>query len=86
MSQPEKIFLDARDLEHPVPLERAIHALRELKENNYFYTIHRKHPIPLIDLAKEQGFNVFHKEDTDKIWHILISRDDTLDLKELCNV
>ena len=86
MDQPEKIFLDARELEHPVPLERAIHALRELKENNYFYMIHRKNPIPLLDLAREQGFNVFSKEDDKQTWHILICKENDTDLEALCDV
>ncbi len=86
MAQPEKIFLDARELEHPIPLERAMQALRKLCENNYFYMIHRKNPIPLIDLAKEQGFTVMHKEDEQAVWHILISKDPSLELEKLCNV
>ncbi len=86
MAQPKKIFLDARELAHPLPLEHAIHALRELKEDNYFYMIHRKNPIPLIDLATEQGFHVFSKEDKDHIWHILISKNSDIDLGAFCDV
>ncbi len=86
MKHPEKIFLDARELEHPIPLERAMQALRSLHMDNYLYMIHRKNPIPLIDLAKEQGFNLHQQEDNNGTWHILISRDRTLDLTELCDV
>ncbi len=86
MPEPTKIFLDARELEHPAPLERAIAAIRELGNGNYFYMIHRKNPIPLIELAKEQGFTVFSKEDSDGIWHVLITRDKSLTLEALCNV
>jgi len=86
MTDLEKIVLDARDLEHPIPLERAMYALRELTESNYFYMIHRKNPIPLIDLATEQGLNVLSKEDTQGIWHILISKNGKVNLNRLCNV
>jgi TusA-related sulfurtransferase len=86
MSKQEKIFLDARELEHPVPLERAMYALRELNEENYFYMMHRKKPIPLIDLAVEQGFNTLSREDTKGTWHVLISKDPSLNLETLCNV
>ncbi len=86
MDGPKKIFLDARELEHPIPLERAIGALRELDAHNYFYMIHRKNPIPLIDLATEQGFRVLNKEDTQGVWHILITRSSGLDLESLCDV
>jgi len=71
MSNITKISLDARELEHPKPLELAMKALRELDEENYFYMIHRKNPIPLLDMASEQKLNVFTKEDTAGIWHVL---------------
>jgi len=45
-------------LEYPKPLELAMKALRELNEEDYFYMIHRKNPIPLIDLASEQNYQV----------------------------
>jgi TusA-related sulfurtransferase len=83
MPDTEKIFLDARDLEHPKPLEMAMSSLRKLNENNYFYMIHRKHPIPLLDMAQEQGMNVFSKEDLNGNWHILISRANTTKLDDL---
>ena len=86
MHTTEKIFLDARELEHPIPLERAIAAIRELGEGNYFYMIHRKNPIPLIELAKEQGLEVLNREDGHGTWHILIARDRSLDLEALCDV
>ncbi len=86
MSKVQKIYLDAREMEHPIPLERAIAALRELKEGNYFYMIHRKNPVPLIELAKGQAFSVVSREDRDGIWHILIARDSRLNLEALCDV
>ncbi len=86
MPKTDKIFLDARELEHPIPLERAIAAIRELGEGNYFYMIHRKNPIPLIELAKEQGLEVLNREDEHGTWHILIARDTSLDLEALCDV
>jgi TusA-related sulfurtransferase len=85
MSHLEKIFLDARELEHPVPLEQAIRALRKLDGNNYFYMIHRKQPIPLIEMAREQGFEVFSRE-SEGTWHILIAKAHGLDLQGLCDV
>jgi TusA-related sulfurtransferase len=85
MPHPRRIFLDARELEHPVPLERAIQALRELSEDDYFYMIHRKQPIPLIEMAKTQGFEVFSRE-SEGTWHILIAKTHGLDLQGLCDV
>jgi hypothetical protein len=81
----EKIILDTRELEHPKPLEEATKLLRELDSGSYIYMLHRKNPIPLIDLAQEHGFNT-HTQEVDSSWHILISRDNSIDLKELVNV
>jgi len=86
MSDLKKIALDARELEHPKPLELAMKALRELDEENYFYMIHRKNPIPLLDLANEQNFQILNREDTEGDWHILICKNPTIDLNELLSV
>jgi len=81
-----KIALDAREMEHPKPLEQAIHALRELDDTNYFYMVHRKNPIPLIDLASEQHFQTLSKEDPNGVWHILICTNPDINLNELLDV
>ena len=82
MTDLKKITLDARELEHPKPLELAMKALRELDSKNYFYMVHRKNPIPLLDLASEQNFQIFNKEDENGDWHILISKIHDIDLSE----
>jgi len=81
-----KIILDARELEHPKPLEQAIHALRDLNNTNYFYMIHRKNPIPLLDLASEQHFQTLSKEVEKGVWHILICTNPDINLNELLDV
>ena len=86
MSQRTKIDLDARELEHPKPLEQAIRALRELNDENYLYMLHRKNPIPFIDLAGEQGFQTLSREDESGNWHILVAKDPSLNLEELLRV
>jgi len=82
----EKITLDARDMEHPKPLEQAIQALRKLSDTNYLYMVHRKNPIPLLDLAREQHFQALSKEDKTGIWHILICTNPDINLNELLDV
>jgi len=81
-----KIMLDTRDLEHPIPLEKAIKALHTLEDNNYLYMLHRKNPIPLLDLAKEHQFQVLSQEDNTQIWHILIAKDKHINLNDLLDV
>ncbi len=83
MFELKKIILDARELEHPKPLELAIKALRELNDENYFYMMHRKKPTPLLDLAREQGFSQITKEDKEGNWHILICKNKDIKIAEL---
>ena len=86
MTNLRKIGLDTRQLEHPVPLEMAMKILQNLDNETYLYMLHRKNPLPLIDLAKENNFQVLHQEDTSKEWHILISKNQDVNLNDLLNV
>lgn len=79
----KKIFLDARELEHPKPLEEAIVALRDLNNENYLYMLNRKNPIPLLSLAKCQGLETLSHEDDRGLWHILIAKNNNLHLQTL---
>jgi hypothetical protein len=77
-----KVFLDARELEHPIPLERSIDILKQLDKDSYYYMLHRKEPIPLLALAQEHRLNYISELESDKNWHILISPNFDIDLKE----
>jgi hypothetical protein len=81
-----KIGLDTRELEHPEPLEMAIKILQNLDDETYLYMLHRKNPLPLIDLAKENQFQVLNKEDALKQWHVLISKNKNVDLNDFLDV
>jgi len=81
-----KIGLDTRELAHPEPLEMAIKILHNLDDETYLYMLHRKNPLPLIDLAKENKFQVLNQEDASKEWHILISKNKDVDLNDFLDV
>ena len=81
-----KILLDAREMEHPLPLQLAMKHLKEMSQTEYLYMIHRKNPIPLIEIAKEKSFSYLEHRDEAETWHILISKNPTLPLKELLDV
>lgn len=81
-----KIGLDARKLAHPEPLEMAMKIVQSLDEDSYLYMLHRKKPLPLIDLAKEHQYQVVDQEDDAKEWHILISKNKQIDLTTLLDV
>jgi len=81
-----KIPLDARDMEHPIPLQLALKHLQSMTQEEYLYMIHRKNPIPLIELAKEKEFVYLVEQDKYEIWHILISKNQNIKLEELIDV
>lgn len=80
------IHLDAREMEHPQPLELAVDILKTLDNERFLYMVHRKNPIPLIELAKGQGFAVLSKEVNEGLWHILVAKDSDTDLNGLLDV
>lgn len=81
----KRLFLDARELEHPEPLQKATQLLQRLDDAHYFYMLHRKEPIPLLEIAKGWGLKSYSKQDEQGQWHILIAKKDT-DLEGLCDV
>ncbi len=81
-----RITLDAREMEHPIPLQLALQHLQSMSQEEYLYMKHRKKPIPLIELAKEKGFVCFVEQDKQEVWHILISKNQDIKLEELMDV
>ena len=81
-----KQFIDTRELEHPEPMQMAMKVLQSLDDNAYLYMLHKKKPLPLIDLATENKFQVHTHEDNAQQWHILIAKNTTLALSELVDV
>ena len=61
-------------MEHPEPLTKSVEHLQSMGEDAYLYMLNRKKPMPLLELAKNNGFHVFTHEDKTGIWHILISK------------
>lgn len=79
-------YIDTREFAHPVPMEMALEVIGSLDSSSYLYMHHTKKPIPLLDLAKSQGFKVFYQEDELKDWHILITKNQSIDLSSLVKI
>jgi len=69
-------------MEHPEPLTKAVEHLQSMNQDSYLYMINQKNPIPLLEIAKNNGFHTLSHEDDEGIWHILISKK-SCDLKGL---
>ncbi len=81
----KKILLDAREMEHPIPLQLSLSYLQSMSSGEFLYMIHRKNPIPLIEIAKEKKYSYLVKNHND-IWHILISKESKINLEDLVDV
>ncbi len=81
----ERHLLDAREMEHPEPLQRATAILRNLSKEAYLYMLHRKKPLPLLEIAERAGLRFCAREDDGGTWHIVITPAE-MDPKDLCDV
>lgn len=75
------ILIDARELEHPAPLEMAVHAFKQLKESEIIHLIHRREPLPLFEIITKNGGFYRSYESDEGTWNIYITRDPHLDLE-----
>ena len=78
-------MLDARDMEYPIPLQLSLSHLQKMRLDEYLYMLHRKNPIPLIEIAKEKEYLYLTHKHNDT-WHILISKNRNCNLEELLDV
>jgi hypothetical protein len=81
----KKIVLDARDMEYPLPLQLSLSHLQKMTLDEYLYMLHRKNPIPLIEIAKEKEYAYLAHNHND-IWHILICKNQNCNLEGLLDV
>ena len=81
-----KILLDAREMEHPRPFELSIRHLQTMNEESYLYMLNQKLPTPLLELAKEKGFHYVTQKDAEENWHIIISKNSTINLERFFDV
>jgi len=79
------ILLDTRELDHPVPLEMAIDAFKNLQPTQIVHMIHRREPIPLFEIILKNGGRYLSYQENENLWHIFITRDPQIDL-ESCRV
>jgi len=81
-----RLGIDTRELAHPEPLEMAIKILQQLKDDTYLYMLNNKNPIPLLDLAQEQGYRTLSEENEAGDWQIVITSNSDVNLKDLLGV
>ncbi|MDD2838961.1 MAG: DUF2249 domain-containing protein [Sulfuricurvum sp.] len=76
------IFLDTRELDHPLPLEMAVDAFKNLAETEVIHMFHRREPIPLFEIILKNGGHYLSYQDSEELWHVLITRSPAVNLEE----
>lgn len=75
------ILLDTRELDHPVPLERAVNAFKKLSGDEVIHMIHRREPLPLFEIITKNGGRYLSVREGETLWHIYITRSPTVRLE-----
>jgi TusA-related sulfurtransferase len=82
----KKILIDAREMQHPMPLQISINHLKKMDNSEYLYMLNQKNPIPLLEVAEEKGFSHLSHQDHEGTWHIIITKNQSVELKGLLDV
>lgn len=72
----EKRF-DAREMEHPEPLEGILAMLPDLKTDEFILMIHRREPFPLYEILEKRGFQKEVNQISESHFEIRISHNQT---------
>jgi len=83
LKKAEVIKLDARELNHPEPLERSRLKFLQLDDDNCFHLIIRRLPKPLLVIAKNQNILFEYKQVNENEWHVVFTKNQNLNLKEI---
>ena len=70
--KPQEVFIDVSEEEAPKPFEIVLEQIAQLKNRQYIRMLHRKKPLPLIQILETNGFScrMFSGEQTE--WEVLI--------------
>ena len=78
------IELDAREMNHPEPLERSMDVFKWMDGDDvYKLVIHRK-PQPLLMIAERFGIRYEACEVGEREWHVYFTKSPEVDLAALC--
>ena len=67
-----EIVIDVSDLEAPQPFEEILKQLKVLGSGEYIHMLHRKQPLPLLQMLEENGYAAVMRNGDSKPWEIFI--------------
>ena len=69
-----EILINASEMEAPQPFEEVLKRLKTLQPDQYIHMLHRKQPLPLVQLLEQNGYVVSMREGQTIPWEIFIWR------------
>lgn len=54
---PKELFIDVSEYEPPQPFEEVMQLLMKMKTGEYIRMLHRKKPLPLLQILQDNGLN-----------------------------
>lgn len=81
---PTERLIDVSELEPPEPFEAVLQLIGEIQDGEYVRMLHRKQPLPLIQLLKEQGFECIIQSGQQTRWEIVIWNKQDKPVNEFC--
>jgi hypothetical protein len=75
---PQELLIDVSKEEAPKPFDIILERIEQLKKNQYLRMLHRKKPLPLIQMLEENGFVCKLISGQQTKWEIIIwNKDDS---------
>jgi len=68
----KEIIIDVSELEAPQPFEEVLKRLKGLRPGEYIHMLHRKQPLPLLQILEENGYASIMREGQNRPWEIII--------------
>ena len=71
-SQPLELIVDVSDEEAPKPFELVLERIAQLNQGEYIRMLHRKQPLPLIQVLEKNGYGCKMSPGQQSQWEIII--------------
>jgi len=82
---PKELLIDVSEHEPPKPFDEVTKLISQLKQGEYIRMLHRKKPLPLIQLLEENGYQCKVNQGQETAWEIIIwNKQDSL-VNEYCS-
>ena len=67
-----EVVIDVSELEAPQPFEEVLRQIKRLRPGEYIHMLHRKQPLPLLQLLEENGYVAVMRKGDKRPWEIYI--------------